>query len=78
MKVTLEEFLGLGENKMSKAKACDRCGEIYSVIHHKYKTPSSMIIKYGYDYGKDTLFETLDLCTNCVNDFMEFKDSSHK
>lgn len=71
MKVTLEEFLGIGENKMSKAKACDRCGKIYKVNRSDYMN-LSMIIKYGYDFGKESLFNKIDICPDCVKDFKAF------
>lgn len=71
LKITREEFLGLGDDKMSKAKACDRCGKIYPV-NHDY-TDMTMIVKYGYDYGKDTIFTTIDLCPVCADAFEEFR-----
>ena len=71
MKISLEEFLGLGDGKMSKAKACDRCGKIYKVNRCDYEN-LSMIIKYSYDFGKESLFKKLDICPGCVNDFEAF------
>lgn len=67
---------------MSKAKACDRCGRIYSVDFKKNKDGKfsykdyPVKVQYGCDYGKYTDYISVDLCHECSSEFEKFVHNS--
>lgn len=70
LRISVNAFLGKDE-KMSKAKVCDRCGKVYPVKFDKnYNMPIK--IKFGCDYGKDTDYTGQDLCIECSEEFYKF------
>lgn len=77
---TIKAFLG-EEKAMGKARVCDRCGRVFS---NTYDNDWEMEeyprkVKYGYDYGKKTIYVSRDLCGECSADFSKFmNEKSHK
>lgn len=57
---------------MSKAKICDRCKKVYPVDHGGVYKHRPLIIKEGYDFGKDTIYDKIDICPECGKAFYEF------
>lgn len=69
--ISVNAFLGKDE-KMSKAKVCDRCGEVYSVSYDDSYRVMPIKIRHGWDYGKNTDYFEEDLCVECAKEFDNF------